>query len=165
MRLLWIAASLCLLAAAKPVAPVAPPSPPAPGAGARSYAPAALLFAGFDTGGDAQLDRQELAAGVARMWQAADPQREGSIGLIALGDWAQVWLGDQSAPPGRFDFDRNGDDRISGAEFKAEFDRQFAKFDADKSGSVTRAEMLQAAPIPNFRQDGRQVEQRRGPGR
>ena len=165
MRLLMIAASLIVLTAAKPVPPVVPPSPPAPGAGARSYAPAALLFAGFDANLDARIDGAELTGGVARMWAAADPQREGSIGLIALGDWAQVWLGDQSAPPGRFDFDRNGDDRISGAEFKAEFDRQFAKFDADKSGSVTRAEMLQAAPIPNFRQDGRQVEQRRGPGR
>ena len=99
------------------------------------------------------------------MWVAADPQHEGSIGLIGLGDWAQVWLGDQSAPPGRFDFDRDGDDRISGAEFKAEFDRQFAKFDVDKSGTVSRAEMLQAAPVPNFRLDGRQAELRRGPGR
>ena len=165
MRSLWIAVSLIVLTAAKPVPPVAPPSPPAPGAGARSYAPAALLFAGFDANADARLDRAELAAGVARMWAAADPQHEGSIGLIGLGDWAQVWLGDQSAPPGRFDFDRDGDDRITAAEFKAEFDRQFAKFDADKSGTVTRAEMLQAAAVPNFRQDGRQAEQRRGPGR
>ena len=165
MRALLIAASLIVLTAAKPVPPVVPPRPPAPGAGARSYSPAALLFAGFDSSGDARIDRAELTVGVSRMWQAADPQHEGSIGLIALGDWAQVWLGDQSAPPGRFDFDRDGDDRISGVEFKAEFDRRFVKFDADKNGSVTRAEMLQAAPMPNFRQDGRQTEHRRGPGR
>lgn len=165
MRLMWIAASLCLVAAAKPIAPTLPASPPAPGAGARSYAPVALLFAGFDANADRRLDRAEIEAGIARAWKAADPQGARSIGLIELGDWAADWLGDQSAPPGRFDFDRNGDDRISAAEFKAEFERQFAKFDANRDGFVTRAEMLQAAPVPNFRQDSRQSEQRRQPER
>ncbi len=156
--------ALLLLTAAKPAPPVAPPSPPAPGAGARTYAPVALLFTGFDSNFDLRLDRTELEAGIARAWKAADPQSSGSIGLIELGDWAAAWLGDQSSPPGRFDFDRDQDDRVSAAEFRAEFERQFAKFDVNHDGFVMRAEMLQAAPALNIRIH-RDDSGGRGPGR
>src|SRR3546814_17570396 len=73
--------------------------------------------------------KAELKAGTERMFSVADHDRHGDLSLIELSEWAAVWLGGQSAVPGRFDFDRDQDDRISRTEFVAELARRFAAFD------------------------------------
>lgn len=108
----------------------------------QSTTPAGLLISGFDTNADARIDRAELKAGTERMFRLADDNRDGQISLIELSQWAATWLGGPSAIPGRFDFDRDQDDRISAAEFAAELTRRFDGFDRDKDGVVDRAELL-----------------------
>ena len=106
----------------------------------------ALLLSGFDRDNDALITRAELQTGTAQAFAAADADGDGVLGLAELGVWAVRWLGSADARPGRFDFDRDGDDRITAAEFEAELSRQFATFDADKDGIVTRAELLTVRP-------------------
>src|SRR3546814_2830478 len=90
--------------------------------------------------------KAELKAGTERMFSVADHDRHGDLSLIELSEWAAVWLGGQSAVPGRFDFDRDQDDRISRTEFVAELERRFAGFDADKDGRVDRRELRSEEP-------------------
>lgn len=112
----------------------------------RSAPPAALLLAGFDRNNDALVSREELNAGAAAAFAAADTDRDGALGLAELGGWAVRWLGSADAIPGRFDFDRDADDRITPAEFQAELGRRFATFDANRDGLVSRAELLTVRP-------------------
>src|SRR3546814_14801507 len=100
--------------------------------------------------------KAELKAGTERMFSVADHDRHGDLSLIELSAWAAVWLGGQSAVPGRFDFDRDQDDRISRTEFVAELARRFAGFDADKDGRVDRRDLLTAG-VPKNCVDGRLV--------
>lgn len=122
----------------------------------RNTSAAGLLIGGFDGDGDAATDKAEMKAGTERMFSAADSDRNGELSLIELSEWAAVWLGGQSAVPGRFDFDRDQDDRISRTEFVAELERRFAGFDADKDGRVDRRELLTAG-VPKNCVDGRLV--------
>ena len=134
-------AILLLLSAAASAQPVAQPaSLPIQG---RSVAPVGVLIAGFDADGDARTGRDELRSGTARSFALGDLDKDGKLTLIELSNWSATWLGDASALPGRFDFDRDADDSISAAEFAAELDRRFARYDADKDGFVARGELLQ----------------------
>lgn len=121
--------------------------------------PVALLFAGMDSNGDARITHAEARAAEERMFQAADGDHDGSLGLIELADWSQAWLGDQSAVPGRFDFDRNGDDKISKAEFIAELERRFAGFDKNSDGVIERSELITVALPPSQGKRDRQSQQ------
>lgn len=134
------------LAAAAVAQPAPPPGPPGGTLVGRSVAPAGVLIAGFDGDGDARTSRDELRAGTARSFGLADLDRNGRLSLIELSNWSTTWLGDASALPGRFDFDRDADDFVSSAEFAAELDRRFVRYDADKDGFVVRGELLQSAP-------------------
>ncbi len=118
----------------------------AAGAIGRSATPVALLMVGFDSDGDAHLSRAELAAGIADQFKRADSDGDGQLGLIELASWSRTWLGSENVKPGRFDFDRNADDRISAEEFQTELTRHFNLFDTDRDGSVTRAELLSIDP-------------------
>ncbi len=159
----WLWAAVMMMAGAaqayaQPVAP--PPGTPPAGAGpliGRSVAPVGVLIAGFDTDGDGRTSREELRHGTLRMFGLADQNKDGKLGLLELSQWSAVWLGDVSALPGRFDFDRDADDSISAAEFTAELERRFTRFDADKDGFVTRGELLQA---PQMRQQEPEKRQR-----
>lgn len=131
-------------AAAAAAAPPPPGAPPPSTFIGRSVTPAGVLIAGFDADGDARTSRDELRAGTTRSFGQADGNMDGKLSLIELSNWSTIWLGDRSALPGRFDFDRDADDSISPVEFAAELDRRFVRFDADKDGIVIRGELLQS---------------------
>ena len=122
------------------------PSPPVPGAKPQPFAsivvePAAMAIAACDADTDAVVTRAELHACLARSF-AAVAQGKPDIGYIGYGDWALRWLGDANALPSQYGIDTDNDDRITLAELTAEFDRFFDRYDADKNGSLTRAELL-----------------------
>ena len=136
--------TLAFVAAAAAAQPAPPQGAPPPNTFiGRSVTPAGVLIAGFDSDGDARTSRDELRAGTTRSFGLADGNKDGKLTLIELSNWSTTWLGDASALPGRFDFDRNADDNISPAEFAAELDRRFVRFDADKDDIVIRGELLQ----------------------
>lgn len=99
--------------------------------------PAALLIAACDADGDARTTAAELDACLARGFGGAP-----SLGYIDYADWSLKWLGDRAALPSPFTVDTNGDNRITLAELRAQFASLFARFDADKDGAATRAELL-----------------------
>lgn len=138
--------------------PGLPGAPQGPVLSGRAAPPIALLFVGFDANGDGRTDRAELDAGEARNFALADTGRDGALGLIELAEWSRIWLGDISALPGRFDFDRDGDDRVSPAEFRAELGRRFAAMDTDKDGALTRNELLLSRAQPS--QTSREIDNR-----
>jgi len=149
MRKILMFASLAALAASALLARKPPPvllSQPT-----ISASPVALMIAGFDRDGDAVVTRAEFDAGVARSFADGDADTDGQIKLIELSNWSVKWLGNAGALPGQFDFDRDGDDAISKAEYAAEFDRRFAGFDKDKDGNLRRAELISLTgqrPLP-----------------
>jgi len=149
-----IFSALAVLAAAMPAfhaeARRRQPQPvcdPVAQAARRAATPVAVLIAGFDGNGDARVDRAELRAGSERMFTLADGNGDGMVSLIELARWSTQWLGSPDGLPGRFDFDRDQDDKVSKAEFGAELLRRFTALDTDHDGMVTRAEILVAPPM------------------
>lgn len=138
----WLVAAALLglpgaLAAKKPE-----PDPAELSAPTISAAPVALMIAGFDNDGDTRVTRAEFDAGIDRSFKSGDANGDGAITLIELSGWAQTWLGNAGALPGQYDFDRDGDDRVSSAEYKAEYARRFAELDKNKDGALIRAELI-----------------------
>lgn len=124
-------------------------APPPPNPAAEAYGqtiasapPVALLFSALDSNGDARTDAAELDSGLARLWPLADTNRDGTISLTELADWAQAWLGDRNARPGRFEFDPSNDDRISRDEFDSTLRGAFRRFDRDGDKALDRTELL-----------------------
>lgn len=132
---------LFALAAQGPAVPPAPVPPRQPGATIVAE-PAALFIAACDGNGDGRTTRAELAACVARTFADADPAHAGSIGYIGYSDWAEKWLGDRNALPSPYQVDADNDDRITLAELQAQFATLFDRFDLNKDGVVTRAELV-----------------------
>lgn len=104
--------------------------------------PVALMIAACDANADAKVTRAELAACVKHSFASIDTGNTGSIGYISYSDWALMWLGDRNALPSPFTVDADGDNRITLAELEAQFDTLFARFDTNKDGTLTRAELL-----------------------
>ena len=89
----------------------------------------ALLLAGFDRDGDARVTRAESndgAVALARDW--AD-----GIGYIAFADWSERYLGDRNVNPSALEVDRDGNGRITPAEFADRIDAVFVRLDTDNS--------------------------------
>jgi len=108
--------------------------------------PAAMFIAACDANGDGRTARDELAACVTRSFADADASptgaNAGSIGYIGYADWALKWLGDRNALPSPFGVDRDTDNRITLTELQAQFAELIGRFDRDKDGVATRAELL-----------------------
>lgn len=104
--------------------------------------PVAMMIAACDADGDARVTHAELQACLKRSFAAVDRAGAGSIGYIGYSDWALLWLGDRNALPSPFTIDTDGDNRITLAELTAQFDSLFARFDANKDGAATRAELV-----------------------
>lgn len=147
-----VAALFLAIALQKPPAPQPGAPPPRPNIVAE---PAALMIAAFDADTDAEVSRAEFDAGVRKSFADAAADGE-AMSLIEFSSWSRRWLGNQGALPGQFDFDSDGDDRISWAEYAAEFGRRFAKLDVDKDDALSRAELMTVAgpafePLPKRR--------------
>ena len=128
----------------------APPPAGTPQPPATIFAePAALFIAACDANGDGRVTQAELTACVARSYATTEGASTGSIGYIAYADWAQAWLGDRNALPSPFEIDRDGDNRITLAELQARFEQFFTRFDREKDGVLTRAELIiiRGAPV------------------
>ncbi|GAA0328966.1 hypothetical protein GCM10009087_43990 [Sphingomonas oligophenolica] len=131
-----------------PVSPGAQGSPPvASGSTGQPPAtivaePVAMMIAACDANDDGKTTRDELTACVTRSFEAIDTAHKGSLGYIDYSDWALKWLGDRNALPSPFVVDADNDNRITLAELQAQFAILFARFDTDKDGAATRAELL-----------------------
>lgn len=145
MRVLPI---LPLVLAAPLSAQTAPSPAPVPAAAPRQppativAEPAALLIAACDTDADGKTTRAELTACIARGFAEADAAHAGSIGYIGYSEWALKWLGDRNALPSPFGIDTDGDNRITLAELQAQFGKLFDRFDLNRDGAATRAELV-----------------------
>lgn len=104
--------------------------------------PLALAVVGFDADRDGRTSRAEFDDGVARTFAGADANRDGALGYIEYAGWARTWLGSDTAMPGPFAIDADGDDRLARAEMLGEFGRLFVRLDVNSDGAVTRAELL-----------------------
>ena len=136
LMILLLALPAALYAQTPPAAP--PRQPPA----TIVAEPAAMFIAACDGDNDGKTTRAELTACVARSFAAIDTSHAGSIGYIGYSDWALRWLGDRNALPSPFQVDADNDNRITLAELQAQFVRLFDRFDVDKDGAATRAELL-----------------------
>ena len=128
--------------------------------------PLGLAVAGFDADHDGSTSRAEYEQALARTFAAADNNRSGDLGYLEYARWAETWLGSQSALPGPFAIDADGDTRLSREEFLAEFRRQFARLDKSGDGAVSRAELLTVrnpAMAPMWDRDGRPLRVRERP--
>ncbi|WP_084582563.1 EF-hand domain-containing protein [Sphingomonas azotifigens] len=146
-----------LLAACTAALPALAQERPAPGQitvnapGAQPQAtviaePVALLIAGFDSDGDARVTRAEFDAGLKRSFDSADTAHTGSLGYIAYSDWSLRWMGDRNTLPSPFEMDRDGDNKVSWAEFQDRFAQIFARFDKNKDGVIERSELVTIRP-------------------
>jgi hypothetical protein len=104
--------------------------------------PLALAVAGFDGDHDGRTSRTEYDAAALRSFAGADTNGDGALGYIEYSGWALTWLGSQSALPGPFAIDVDGDSRISREEFSGELGRQFTRLDANADGAISHAELL-----------------------
>lgn len=104
--------------------------------------PLGLAVASFDADRNGATSFAEYDEALARTFAAADRNADGALGYIEYSGWAETWLGSQTALPGPFAVDTDGDNRLSREEFTAEFRRQFARLDADNNGAVSHAELL-----------------------
>lgn len=106
--------------------------------------PLAIAVAGFDSDGDMLVSRAEYDAGVARSFAKGDRDGDGAMGLIEFTAWSEAALGNPGTVPGPFDFDRDGDDRISRKEFETHFAGRLSEMDGNKDGSLSRSELVTA---------------------
>jgi len=164
------------LAAAQPgPPPAAPPAAIRPGQAPQGTTrvpisevaePLGLVVAGFDADRDASTTRAEYEEALVRSFAAADRDANATLGYIEYSGWAETWLGSQSALPGPFAIDADGDNRLSREEFLAEFRRQFARLDKSGDGAVSRAELLTVrnpAMAPMWDRNGRPLRVRERP--
>ena len=136
------ALALTLLVIAGPALAKKPPPPAEPTKPTLSSTPVALMFAGFDRDGDTWVTRAEFDAGIVGSFKSGDANADGDISLLELAPWSTTWLGNAFALPGLYDFDRDENDRISAAEFRAELARRFDAMDSDRDGILARAELI-----------------------
>jgi hypothetical protein len=137
---------LALVAAqqAVPDTALARPDPYRPAPATIVAEPVALFIAAADRDRDGRTTLAELRQTIADItadWGAG-------VGYIAYSDWAERWLGDRNGIPTPFELDRDGDNRVTVAELTARMDALHARFDTNRDGAVSRAELLTVRSAP-----------------
>jgi hypothetical protein len=147
-------AALCVSsgAAAQPERPYRPSAPTI------VATPLALAIVGFDRDGDLQVSRPEYDWGVSKSFAGFDRDSDGFLSLIERTPWSEVTLGNAGALPGRFEFDRDGDDKIVRAEFVALFAARFVDLDKNRDATLSRSELVALVDSPLSRRDRRRAE-------
>jgi hypothetical protein len=107
-----------------------------------SAEPLGLAVASFDGDRNGATSLAEFEGALSRTFAAADRNGDGGLGYIEYSGWAETWLGSQTALPGPFAIDADGDNRLSREEFMAEFRRQFSRLDKSGDQMITHAELL-----------------------
>ena len=117
--------------------------------------PLALAVVAFDADQDGRTSRAEFESGLGRTFAVADTDRDGALGYIEYSAWARTWMGSQTALPGPYAIDTDGDDRLARPEMVNEFGRQFIRLDTNADGAVSRAELLTVRNprLPPLRRD------------
>ncbi|MDT9598325.1 EF-hand domain-containing protein [Sphingosinicella rhizophila] len=110
--------------------------------------PATLAIAGFDRDGDLKVSRAEYDSEVLRSFAIGDQNKDDLLSLIEFSIWAEAVLGDANAIPGPFNFDKDGDDKISNVEFVAEFAKRFGELDKDRDSVLVRSELIVLIDTP-----------------
>lgn len=139
--------AFALLQVAPEIVVVAPPKATPQTPATIVVEPAAMFAAACDANADALVTRAELADCVARSF--AETAKSGSMGYLGYSDWALRWLGDRTALPSPYDADRDGDNIITVAELQGQFAKLFSRWDGNRDGELSRAELLtfKARPI------------------
>lgn len=102
----------------------------------------ALMFVGFDANGDLSVAQAEMQEGMAREFQRADANTDGSLQPIEFSNWSNLVLGGATIGPYRLDFDRNVDNVITREEFDTEVRARFTSYDSDENGALSRGEFV-----------------------
>ncbi len=137
-----ILVALALLQVAPEIVVVAPPKATPQTPATIVVEPAAMFAAACDADADALVTRAELTACVARSFGLTEGAAPGSMGYLGYSDWALRWLGDRTALPAPYDVDRDGDNRITLVELQGQFARLFSRWDVNRDGELSRAELL-----------------------
>ena len=110
--------------------------------------PGALVFASFDRDGDYLISQDEAKAGATETFARADRDKNGQVSLFELEDWRVAALGSLDALPGNLSFDSDYNNQVSPSEFDTAFMKLFERHDADQSGSLKHAELMQILDVP-----------------
>lgn len=101
-----------------------------------------MMLVSFDTDGDLSITTAEVDAGLDREFRRADANGDGSLAPIEFSNWSTLVLGGGQMGPYRLDFDRNVDNTITREEFDTEIRARVHDYDADGSGTLSRAEFI-----------------------
>mgnify|MGYP001370095521 CR=1 FL=1 len=101
-----------------------------------------MMFVSFDTDADLSVSRDEIDAGMAREFERADANRDGSLQPIEFQNWSNAVLGGGMLGPYRLDFDRNVDNVITREEWDTEMRARVGDYDADENGALDRSEFI-----------------------
>lgn len=110
--------------------------------GSQIVMPVGLFLAGLDVDRDTRISRTEIRDGAAESFAKSDTDESAHLSPIEFSDWSRTNLGTDESVPSRLHFDLDQDGRISLSEFDTTFDQIFQRLDANRDGTLERAELL-----------------------
>jgi hypothetical protein len=114
-------------------------------------------MARFDADGNGTITLAEARAGAAKMFAAADADKDGRVTADEMrafhgtkgghhrgGHGGRYALGHDGRPGGPLHLDADGDGAVTLAEAQSGIERHFGEIDSNRDGSITEAEMRAA---------------------
>lgn len=112
--------------------------------GLRVAKPGALAFASYDSDGSLDLTTEEIAAGAARSFKAADIDGDGLMSIFEQQDWAADVGAHDGALANAMTFDANLDRSVSVEEFTDGMLRLSRAYAAPDGGALYLSDLLEA---------------------